>query len=205
MKKYLMFTGRALLGIFAALAFVLIITPGTAHAQQQICGNGGTGYCLNEWNGKTNIGAAIKMYYGGNSNENYYVHFLTNMCNGGYATSTCPINAPGVNVAGRPIVSIEFSGNNFGCVATNGSGQAVMGVCPDDSGNGGSNGTIMVWQITGISTGACPFQGNGTFSGYLVDRYWSNTDQQQEDLFSGGNPGVQAFFGGGNGTCWGGL
>lgn len=198
MKKYFMVARRALLGVFAALAFVLIITPGTAHAD--ICGNGGTGYCLNDWNGNTNLGAAVKMYNGGVSNENFQAVQLTSMCDGGLATSTCPINVSGVNLAGYPIVKLQYN-NSSKCVGTNSSSQAVLGTCPDSSGNGGSNGTIFVRFY---NSNCAQFQ-NNSFAGFLANRYWTNNDGQLEDLFSGGNPGVQAFFGGGNGTCWGGL
>jgi hypothetical protein len=195
---------RALLGVFAVIAVTLFAFPASAHAQQQICGNNGTGYCLNDWNAKQTEGAAIKMFNGGNSNENFNVQQLTSMCNNGVATSTCPINVSGVNLTGGTIVKLRYMSGPF-CVATNSSGQAVLGVCPDLSGNGGDDGTIFVWWDTGVMTGPCALTTGSQFTGYLANRYWTNNDGQLEDLFSGGNPGVQAFFGGGNGTCWGEL
>ncbi|HSX08999.1 MAG TPA: hypothetical protein VLF93_02510 [Candidatus Saccharimonadales bacterium] len=203
MKINITLVKQMLLGVFAAIAVTFFVFPASAHAQQQICGNNGTGYCLNDWNGNINDGAAVKMFNGGNSHENFFIQFIPNMCNNGNATSTCPINVHGVNLSGFPIVEIRYGADS--CLGTNSSGQAVLGACPDGSGNNGSNGTIFVWWDTGTMTGPCALSTGSQFTGYLANRYWTNNDGQLEDLFSGGNPGVQAFFGGGNGTCWGGL
>jgi hypothetical protein len=75
--------------VFAAAAVALaggLALAGSAApamaVQQQICGNLGSGYCLNDWN---NQGSGFRsMYYGGNPNENFTAQFI-NRC-GGHAT-----------------------------------------------------------------------------------------------------------------------
>jgi hypothetical protein len=189
---------RRLVSLIAAVAAVATLgivgsTPAVA-SQAQVCGNGGSGYCLNDWGGQHHAGDAIKMYYGNSSNEDFVPTLLSGMCNHGYATSTCPINVPGINLSGSEIAELKYGPG--GCLVTTGSALAVLGTCADGSGNGGSNGIIMVtYEYNNQCTGAK--------ESYLADRYWTNRDQQIVSLTSGGNPGLQAYFAIGSITCWG--
>lgn len=188
---------RRLIGVIAAAAAITMAIAGTTPAlatQQETCGNSGTGYCLNDWGGHDYANDPVKMYYGSSSNEDFYPFLLGNMCNNGYATSTCPINVPGVNLTGQEIVAIGYGPG--GCLVTTAGAFAVLGACPDSYGNGGSNGVIMVTK----TNSQCP---GGGYQSYFVDRYWSNKDQRAVYLESGGNPGVQAYFQINSGTCWG--
>lgn len=188
---------RRLLGATAAAAAIVITVAGTTPAlaaQRQVCGNGGTGYCLNDWGGHDYANDPVKMYYGSSTNEAFYPYRLINMCNNGLATSTCPINIPGVNLTGHLILAVGYTPG--GCLVTSAGAYAVLGNCPDSYGNGGSNGVIMVAN----NNSACPGGGNES---YFIDRYWSNKDQKLVYLESGGNLGVQAYFLIGSGTCWG--
>jgi hypothetical protein len=51
-------------GLSLGLSLATGVTP--AFAQTQICGNGGTGYCKNDWNG-LGYGNPVKMYNGNTS------------------------------------------------------------------------------------------------------------------------------------------
>ena len=59
---------RKFLFVAAALLLPLLVGLPAAQAQiSQVCGNTGTGYCINAWNG----GPSVKMYYGGYSNDSF--------------------------------------------------------------------------------------------------------------------------------------
>lgn len=59
---------RKLLLVAAAVLLPFLVGVPAAQAQiSQVCGNTGTGYCMNAWNG----GPSVKMYYGGYSNDNF--------------------------------------------------------------------------------------------------------------------------------------
>lgn len=192
--------------VIALLGLALTVALGsTAHATitSQICGNGGTGYCLNDrGNGGSN--SVVQMWYGGVTNDNFDNYQLISMCNHGYvsATMSCPFTpGSGLNTFynGDPIIAVHYlnQGANY-CVDASNAGYAYLGSCPDLSGNGGSQGTIMVgYPLTGC---------NGTGQSYYVDRYL--TDQALDSFYldSGGGVGVQAFYstlGGSTATCWG--
>lgn len=183
----------------AIMAFTsLIVAGGSAHASDpNICGNGGTGYCLNAWNG----GNFVKMYYGGYSNDNFEVYQLTNMCNHGKVDehTSCPFTAgSGLNTEfqGDAIVAIQYLNATDSCVGSTVGTDATLTLCPDLSGNGGGNGTIMaISPISPVCFGDFAY-------GQYVDRYWSDNVKQAAYLDSGGNPGAQAYYGTGDGTCW---
>jgi hypothetical protein len=136
------------------------------------------------------------MYYGGYSNEDFTAIWLDQMCNGGFATSTCPIDVSGLNLSGGYIIELDYNGSgpaDGDCIVTSGTALAVFGTCAGPNGSGGSNGVIMV-----------EYHINGVTDPYLADRYWTNQDGQVVSLTSGGNPGQQAFFEIGATTGWGG-
>ena len=183
------------LGLVAAVTSLLMgtgVTPAWA-TQIQICGNSGSGYCLNDWGGGDFAGDPVKMYYGGSSSEHFQNSFLSGMCNNGYVTSTCPaLGSAQSSLIGQPLYRIDYGPG--GCVADNGSYKAVIGNCPSDSGSGGSDGSIFIEVPYG--PGSCRL-----FSREQSD-YWGTP----VGLNSGGSVGAQATTNGsGSGlTYWGG-
>jgi len=166
-----------------ALILVLATNAAPAFAQNQICGNGGLGYCLNDWNGMQGQNMAVKMYYGGSTNENFYVQVIHRCSSSGLVTATCPLNNHSVDaqLAGD-FYTIQIVYNGAYCVGTDGAGKAVLTTCNSQTtGSGGGNGTVLV-----------------DYYGVDIDNYWSNLDGNNVScMMSGGNPGVQAYFSGG--------
>jgi hypothetical protein len=106
---------------------------------------------------------------------------LSSMCGHGLVTSTCPFKLGlGLNnrYINRPIEAIVFYNEIDTCLATAPDAAAVLGPCPTPSGSGGANGTIDVWSA----------------SGYLVSRYWSNSNGT-------GSPSFLCNDGGGTGQA----
>jgi len=148
-------------------------------SSQEICGNGGSGYCLNDWGGADRAGDAVKMEYGNGTNENFLDYALLKMCGSGKVTSTCPNLGLAQNeLKGFNLVEIVYGPG--GCVADNGSGYADLGTCPDQYGNGGSNGTIYIAYPE--SPGYCIY----------YNRYWTGYYGSLAGLESGGSVGAQA-------------
>lgn len=194
-----------------AFATVMMIAPAAQAAYYpNVCGNGGSGYCPNAWNG----GPSVKMYYGGSiSNDEFFV-IGESACQGrDYVTAKVdgdPINCPFSNVSldnkyeGNPIVAIDYGGSPSGkpsCVGTgwlNGVPDVgYLGSCGDGYGNGIIQGGLFV----AINTSYC----TGLYQAVLVNRYWTNQDLQLAYAYSGGNPGQPLYVGAnGSGTCWGG-
>jgi hypothetical protein len=170
-------------------------TQAALASTSQVCGNGGTGYCLNDWGGAGLSGDAIKMYAGGTANDDFYVQAV-NRCNGSYvATTSCPFSSSQNNnfAAGGDVVEIVDTNNESECVASTSSFKAVLGSCADPlTGAGGANGVIMVLHFDECSSGDIGF----------IDRYASDS-QGLSWLTSGGNPGVQAFYDTTLVSCWG--
>lgn len=173
---------RLLLALTGCITLVVssLMLMTTAHAtQNQICGNAGSGYCLNDWGGGDFIGDPIKMDTGGGTNEDFYYGPLTTMCGHGKVTSSCPFDTTTLNddFLGLPIFTIYYGPG--GCAAGNASGQSVIGDCPSTAGVGGSDGTIYVQQSDGLG---------------VIDysRQWTNYYGSPSALESGGNVGVQA-------------
>jgi hypothetical protein len=169
-----------------------------------ICGNGGSGYCLNAWGGGGN-NLPVKMYQGGVANDNYSVLALSLMCHDGHVHANAPYgpcpfeSGTGLNTQmdGAAIIAIKDNRNGL-CVGTTSSDVGAVEVaCPDALGNGGGWGSI---YATTRST-ACP-NSNQFFA---QSRYWSNAYDAKSSLASGGNVGVQAFVAHNNSTatCWG--
>jgi hypothetical protein len=182
----------ALPGAALALVAWLGVQPALA-SSSQVCGNGGSGYCLNDWGGAGQSGDAVKMYYGGYSNDAFYVQKV-NRCSGhdtvqstGYHDATnCPFTSTALDYdfRGYSIVQITYINNTNECVATASAAKAVLGVCADPlSGSGGANG--------------------GSF---FMNRYWVEANGGKESFLASGNaPGNQAIYTVGGGTCWGGF
>jgi hypothetical protein len=184
----------------AALALAVGLGTPTAEAStSQICGNGGSGYCLNDWGGAGQPGDQVNMYYGGTRNDDFYVQEV-NRCNGYYkVTSTCPFShtAWDEDLYGDDIVEVVDTNNEGECVATMGGSfdpnYASLGSCANPvSGSGGANGVIdVLWP-----------QSCGDF---LLNRYWTDANEGDETfLASSGYVGGPAYFVS-SGTCWGGF
>jgi len=170
----------------------------------EICGNAGYGYCMNDWNG--GAGAAVKMYYGHNSNEHFQVEAVSLACGHGRVTLTCPFTGGNSWMNSRFLddqIWVIYYPDHNQCVGDNGFGGGYLTTCPDLSGQGGGNGVIGIVEndfTTGGNTGCN--QGNQF---YFIDRYASANHGTPYTLDSGGNPGVQTKFDPytNNSTCWG--
>jgi hypothetical protein len=194
---------RRWLGLLAAGLLGLGIAMGgasPAFAQQQVCGNGGTGYCINAWFG----GPPVKMYNGGKSNEDFEFIFNVKECGSGEVTSTfygdptnCPFSTAELDkqLRGAPIGQLEYLPTGQ-CVGTL-TGSAASGV------GGGTGTTQIYWAIDHV---------------ILINRYWSDyyssaeNESIQCNVTSGGNPGTPLYMNGYNGstpcsiyTEWGGI
>lgn len=177
----------------AALLGITLFTGGTAQAQPSaVCGNAGSGYCLNDW-GNGGSQNPVKMYYGGYAND-YFGVFSEDICSGShYVTPSCPFQHPGLDskYLNDIIVEVQYlnAGSGHGlCAATSGGATAVLGDCVETG--HAQDGVIMVLDPS------C----SGGY--HLVDRYWSDLDDTTNTLTSGGNIGVQAYFATGSNTCW---
>jgi hypothetical protein len=172
--------------------------PAMAGQQQQICGNGGSGFCLNDWNNRGS-GFPVLMYYGGNPNENFVAQFI-NRCGGhsfvtapgtGFGNAYCPFASHqlDIDLAGAPIVQLHYQFTNL-CVAANtANAQGVMGDCnATGTGTGGAVGTVQI-----IWGGA-----------FLVNLHYT-TGNNLVGLLSGGNPQRPVFMNSGTMTEWGPL
>jgi len=119
--------------------------------------------CVNRAGGGRGIGASVIGWSKDfDTNEDFQLVNLYSMCNGGLvsANEECPFTPGGglnKKYNDRPIDIVKAYNENL-CVATNANGKAVLNLCPDHEGNGGANGTIMVYSN----------------QSYLVNRYWSN-------------------------------
>jgi hypothetical protein len=193
-------TARIAVTMLAAICLVLGISSlARAGTTPNVCGNGGTGYCLNDWN-NAGVGFPVKMNYGHTPNSDFSVFPLTNMCNAGHVSASmeCPFTpGSGLNsqMNGAGIFALRHS--NGLCVGTTSSTVgALMENCPDVYGNNGGWSTI----YAGATNSDCP---GSEF--YAESRYWSDAYSSLSSLESGGNVGVQAWVSTPNATatCWG--
>ena len=119
---------RRILLVAAALLLPFLAAAPAAHAATyEICGNNGSGYCMNAWNG----GPGVKMYYGGYTNDDFYTHYVY-LCSGsdqvqstahGDATN-CPFSN---SILDKDFIQPYDSGsrpdgNNGQCIGTSSSG-----------------------------------------------------------------------------------
>jgi len=190
------------LAVLAAAGLAVALALPAHAAVPSVCGNGGSGYCLNAWNG----GPDVRMANGGLANDNYNLIPLSLMCHDGHVHANAPYgpcpfaSGSGINTQlnGAAIEAVR-DGRNGQCVGSSSAdaSTALEGTCPDALGNGGGWATIYaIARNSGCSAG------NQVF---LEDRYWSNAYGHQVELASGGNPGTSAFFATNTGiaTCWG--
>lgn len=204
--RFMRISKRVALAAATTVAFagISIGAATSAHASiPSICGNGGSGYCLNAWNGG-GVDLPIKMYYGGYANDSYSFFHLPFMCHDGHVHANAPYgpcpftSGSGLNTAMDGAVIAEVADNRNGlCVGTTSSSvYSTEEPCPDSFGNNGGWGTI--WVAAGNSS--C----NSSFKYFLENRYWSDAYNSLSSLSSGGNPGQQAFVAfSSTATCWG--
>lgn len=78
--------GRAIrvLILPAALTLALGLTTQAQATPSQVCGNGGSGYCLNDWGGAGHSGDVIKMFNGGTTNDDFFVQKVNRCSGSGY-------------------------------------------------------------------------------------------------------------------------
>lgn len=182
----------AALGLVGGLS---VATGSQAFASGQICAQGGSGYCLNDW-GNGPSGTPVKMYTGGVSNDNFGWQTVIR-CEGGDAvTGDCPFTDSGFDsqYAGDAIIQLKYNGSAGGCVATDHAGDVQMGVCNNTStGAGGSFGTLWVDDLSGhlISVG--------------MTNYVTVGLDTPMALVSGGSIGVQAITNNTGWSNWGGI
>lgn len=175
------------------IAGIGVASPGPAFAtQQQICGNGGSGYCMNDWNGDNQY---VKMYNGSVSHEDFEEIYNVSECGSGSVTSTyygdatnCPFVDANLDRAfrGDPIVQIEYIPTSQ-CIGTTSSGTAWLGSCANNEGVGGGTGVTLINVYEGGSTAL------------LINRYWSDyyssgSNYQPCFVYSGGNPGAYLWM-----------
>lgn len=182
--------GLAVLGFTALAGAGLGAAP--AMAAGQICAQGGTGYCLNDWNGG-GIGASIKMGQNGWPHQAFGTVHLTGMCgNGGFVAANCPNSTASTYLFGEPIVAIKYSGG--GCLGSgNSDDRAFLVTCPDNNGNGGGWGSIQ------IQDGTC----SGNSAVILANSHFTGLDGRVVEVVSGGAVGAQALVDSTSGSCWG--
>jgi len=211
MKKFVGFLKLKLWRIFSSAAlviaaFFMTATGATVYAtQNQICGNGGSGYCMNAWNGGPNV----NMYRGGVSNEDFVPVTVPNDCNHGKVSAGgtygyCPFVNHWLDEAyvNDTIVQIQdqdsASPYNGYCIG-GATGTGYLLPCgTNNNGTGAGIGTIMV-EFQSVNCGN-PGQA------YLVDRYWSDYYDDNVWVASGGNPGTPVYVNSTTTqTCWGGL
>jgi hypothetical protein len=197
--------GAGALAVFAGMLAGAAGPPAYGQADE-ICGNGGTGYCMNDWNGGLNNNP-VKMYYGGSSNEDFYTVQL-NPCNSsppGEVTETCPFTVgSGYNASfdGDPIFAVEYAGTGY-CIGTTGQQAGgptgILTACPDYSGDGGGDGTMWI----GTSDGN--FAVTRYWINYFYDNYGVSCCSDIANVTSGGNPGQPLLMADQSGdTYWGG-
>jgi hypothetical protein len=130
-------------------------------ASDNLCADFGSGLCLNDSQCTVHAGNPILSWYGNSSCEDFITQPI-NPCNSTPAdqvTPTCPFTVgSGYNNTydHDEIYAIDYAGGD--CVGTNSGGFAILNTCPNPAGNGGADGTIMI------------FASNGD----LVNRYWTN-------------------------------
>jgi hypothetical protein len=186
-------------GVLAAVP--VIVSTGPAQAAGQICENGGTGLCLNDWNGGGS-GNAVKMGQNGFTHQSFGAGQLTAACGHGRVTNTCPFNNTALDSAlfDSAIFAVKYTGNGL-CVGTSTTGRgAILTTCPDNAGNGGGTGTIMVQRV---NQNNCFVQNGAT---QLTDRYWSDHDATIANLTGSTAVGNQAAMFNNvqfNVACWG--
>ena len=185
----------------AALALpAAAVTAGTAHAAGGICESGGSGLCLNDWNGS--VSGPVKMGQNNFTNQNFHSYGLSNMCSGGLVTHSCPFTDTSLDNAlfGDVIVAI-LNSDNAHCIGTSQTARgAIMTSCPNTFGNGGGWGTVMIERP---NVNNC-FSQNGDTQ--LTDRYWSDHDATIANLTGSTAVGNQAaMFNNVNFSvaCWG--
>lgn len=115
--------------------------------------------CLNDWN-NGGSGNLIRMFNGGNPNENFSRQLLTGRCGGGFVTATCPFanTVFDSRYEGFPIYQLVYGSTGLCVAGGNAASAAVLGQCNDPStGTGGAVATVLI-----------------DHNDYMISLYWSN-------------------------------
>ena len=154
--------------IFAVIAFIAPAAPAQTLVYQIATNQGNSSLCLNRQYGGT---INVITYNCNDPNDDFSFIWLGGACGGGYVTLTCPFSSSDVNMRYNGAAIVEIYAYNFAlCLANNGlAGTGILGTCPDQNGNGGSYGTIMILAQVHNFPGW-----TGSPSTYVVNRYWSN-------------------------------
>jgi hypothetical protein len=181
-RRTLLGVATALLVSSAPVVYVSTATPALAAPTVQICqARAAASLCLNRKGGGRANGTPIIGWSAGDNNNSFFRQQLKNMCNSGwvavYANGGCPFPVgSGLNSKYKDaaIVSEEQGdlgpGDFAGCVgSTQTFSAAILTNCPDNSGNNGGWGTIMILP----QVKCCNFAADGDKISYTVNRYWS--------------------------------
>lgn len=194
----------------AVVILTCLVGIPAAQAQTNICGNDGSGYCMNAWNG----GPTVRMYYGGYANDNFSFQPVYPCSGSDRVQSTahgsqtnCPFSNTFIDsdLYNAEIVEIVYENEPNECVGSEtpgfGGDAAVLGACGNMYGTGALNGAFDV--VAFDNTGQC-------FGHFFVNRFWTNQFPASEAFVeSGGNPGTAlqtgwtSQFTGDEPTCWG--
>jgi hypothetical protein len=186
--------------VAAAMSMVGGTAPAYAQSSDDWCGNAGTGYCLNDWNGS--IGD-VKMYYGGVTND-LWIDQPLRLCSDNdlvTVSPACPFSNTTLDAQfnGAFIFQLESAVNPGWCIGTSTSSSATIlqGCNNTATGTGGGTGTVLL-----LSSTECIFDGLQEGAGTIGSRYWTSRDQDEQFLGSGNAVGNQASETG-EATCWG--
>lgn len=190
---------------------VLLLTiagtfPGIAHAtQNQMCGSGGTGWCMNLDGGVDKDGTAIINWYGGASYENFLPYTVLRCNNGSVDASTgCPFSDTALDSTynGDAIVEVKYNGGS-NCVSdaytSSTIGDAYLGSCPPTGGgSGGSDGTVFVEA----GSSSCPLLHNLMVDdAYFINVYASDYYGEAVGQQVGSGLGAQQYASSSY-ACW---
>jgi hypothetical protein len=165
LKRHKMFYLTIAVGLMAffGVSFTAAV-PATASVPTITCNYLNPILCLNRSGGGITNGTHVLGYTRSfsDNNEDFQFDILSNFCDAGHVSNSkeCPFTpGGGLNreYNGDPIYQLN-SYSTGSCVATSASGGGILGTCQNDSGKGGSDGTIFV-----LST-----------ESYLVNLYWSD-------------------------------
>lgn len=130
-----------ILSILTTLTVLGITAAYAAPAVQISTNQGEDSLCMNRDGGGVSDGTYVIGYNCGNANNAFEFAQLSNVCNGGVVTSTCPFTDIHLdaNLIGQPIVKIEAYTLPSSCVGTNGETTIDnrLEACPDSYGDNG--------------------------------------------------------------------
>lgn len=142
------------LGLLVGLMQLMGVSPASAQGNglvelpSPLCDT--SGWCMNDWYGGLANNPVRYFEPLASSNEDLEVVDI-NRC-GGFVTENCPFTDVGLDEEFylNPVVEIYDTANGF-CVSASANATAVLGTCPNSSGEGGSPGNVFVYQSYNIT------------------------------------------------------